>query len=220
MNLSRMLLRLGIAAFVAIMLAGPGSAVFPSAMRWGAWAACPAGTSPAPERFRASYSRPGETDVRFLCVSPDGQAHDRTLAAMGGLFVMYFVGLSVLFTLMSLRRSQTSSAVATASTPSTPRSVPPDVEAKARALVARKQLIEAIKIVRAASGMGLKEAKDWVDALPNRPPSAASSAAPPASVQSPGGAAERLIELKRLLDAGLITQAEFDAKRGEILARI
>jgi hypothetical protein len=218
MNLSRMLLRLGIAAFVAIMLAGPGSAVFPSTMRWGAWAACPSGTSPAPERFRASYSRPGETEVRFLCVSPDGQAHDRTLAAMGGLFVMYFVGLSVLFTLMSPRRAEASGAVA-ASAASAPRHVPADVEAQARELVARRQLIQAIKIVRVATGMGLKEAKDWVEGLPNRPAFPA-TAATVAFADAPPGAAARLIELKRLLDAGLITQDEFDAKRGEILAQI
>jgi ribosomal protein L7/L12 len=38
-------------------------------------------------------------------------------------------------------------------------------DAALRALVARGQTIEAIKRVRAQSGMGLREAKDYVDGL-------------------------------------------------------
>jgi membrane peptidoglycan carboxypeptidase len=37
---------------------------------------------------------------------------------------------------------------------------------------------------------------------------------------SAGGAAERLAELNRMLDAGLITQSEYDAKKSEILAEL
>jgi hypothetical protein len=64
--------------------------------------------------------------------------------------------------------------------------------------------------------MGLKEAKDWAEALPHRPPSAA-----PRAVSAPAaGASERLAELKRMLDAGLIARSEYDAKKSQILAEL
>jgi ribosomal protein L7/L12 len=39
-----------------------------------------------------------------------------------------------------------------------------------RSMAARGQTIEAIRMVREMTGLGLKEAKDYVDALPNAPP--------------------------------------------------
>ena len=39
-----------------------------------------------------------------------------------------------------------------------------------RAMAARGETIQAIKMVREMTGLGLKEAKDYVDALPNVPP--------------------------------------------------
>ncbi|MFL5539658.1 MAG: ribosomal protein L7/L12 [Longimicrobiaceae bacterium] len=217
MNPKRLLARLAAAAFIGIMLAGPGAAVFPSTLRWGAWAACPEGTEPAPERFRASYSRPGESQVRLLCTAPDGRAEDHTGMAIVGLFAMYTAGLTVLFSLLGLRAGTRSG---TLPEPAAPRSVPPEVETKARALLERDQKIHAIKIVREATGMGLKEAKDWVEALPDRPP--ATSAHPVTPTPPPGSRTreERLAELKRLLDANLITQGEFEAKKAEILAEL
>ncbi|HEX6746387.1 MAG TPA: ribosomal protein L7/L12 [Longimicrobium sp.] len=215
MSRGKLLLIAGVAAFVAIMLAGPGAAVFPSTLHWGAWAACPDGTTPAHRRFRESYNRPGETQVAFYCVAPDGTEHERTLAAMGGLFLMYFMGGCVVLSLLS-RRIGAAPADATRATSSTPRAVPGDVEAKARALLARDQKIHAIKLVREATGMGLAEAKDWVEALPLRPP----SSPPPTLLAPAGSASNRLAELKRMLDAGLITQSEYDQKKSEILAEL
>lgn len=43
--------------------------------------------------------------------------------------------------------------------------VTPEIEAEARALVKAKRKIEAIKLVREATGMGLKDAKDYVEGL-------------------------------------------------------
>jgi len=216
MNRTRLLVRLGFAAFIAAMLAGPGAAIFPSTLRWGAWAACPEGTAPAPERFRASYSRPGETQVRLLCTGPDGRAEDHTGMAMVGLWAMYLVGGTVLLSLLGLRASA-SGGTATAS--AAPRNVPPEVEAAARKLHSSGQTIHAIKLVREASGMGLKEAKDWVETLPHRPPSPATDAPATASpgVRAP---ADRLRELERLRDAALITADEYEAKRAEILKEL
>lgn len=44
--------------------------------------------------------------------------------------------------------------------------------------------------------------------------------APPAPAPSPADATAALLDLKKLLDAGAITQAEFDAKKPILLARI
>lgn len=216
MSRGRLLANAGLAAFVAAMLAGPAATIFPSTLRWASWAACPAGTVPAPKRFRASYSRPGETQVALLCVGPDGTAHERTLAAMGGLWLMYFMGGCVALSLLSLRGG-TSRGPRRGSAGAPPlRAVSPEVEAKARELMARDQAIAAIKLVRDASGMGLKEAKDWVEALPGRAPTASPRAAP--DVADPPS--ERLAELKRMLDAGLITDSDYEAKKRDILASL
>ena len=43
--------------------------------------------------------------------------------------------------------------------------VPPGLVAEAGTLLARGQKIEAIKLVQEHTGMGLKEAKDWVEGL-------------------------------------------------------
>ncbi len=51
------------------------------------------------------------------------------------------------------------------SRPVTLDDVPPDLVAEVGTLLARGQKIEAIKQVREHTGMGLKEAKDWVDRL-------------------------------------------------------
>jgi ribosomal protein L7/L12 len=47
----------------------------------------------------------------------------------------------------------------------TPSSLGPDNEAEVRALLAGGNKIEAIKLVRTVTGMGLKEAKDFVERM-------------------------------------------------------
>lgn len=51
------------------------------------------------------------------------------------------------------------------SPPGGPMSLPPEVEAEVRALMARGQKIEAIKRVREVTRSGLKEAMDFVERL-------------------------------------------------------
>lgn len=213
----RMLARAAAAAFFAAMLGGPGAAIFPSTLRWAEWIACPQGTTAAPRTFRAPHHEPGERGVVFHCVAPDGTAHERTLAALGGLWLMYFMGIFTVLTLLSARES--SSATRTTPTATAPpRPVAPDVERKARELMSDDQKIHAIKVVRDATGMGLKEAKDWVEALPHRAPSTAPPPSPGTAGTTGIGAVDRLAELKRMFDAGLITTDEFEAKKAEILA--
>jgi len=49
--------------------------------------------------------------------------------------------------------------------PPQPTILPPDLAAEARALLAAGQKIAAIKLVRDRTGLGLKQAKDAVEAL-------------------------------------------------------
>ena len=281
MNRKRFGLMLVLAAFFAAMLAGPGAAVFPSTFRWAAWIACPAGSTPQPRTWPGV--EPGGRRAGFWCVTPDGQEHERTLQAAGGLWLMYFMGLSVAFSLVTLRAG---ASPAPAAALSARRGLPADLDSAVRALVARDQLIHAIKLVRDRPGMGLKEAKDYVEAIRSgaapASPSSSSTASPPNAVPTSAAAAggmtpelvasvrelvsrdqvihavklvreqtgvglaeakalveaiqvgrfampaapaagsptERMEELKRMLDAGLITQAEFETKKAEILASL
>lgn len=226
MSRGKVLAMAGAAAFIAAMLAGPGAAIFPSTLRWAGWIACPSGTTPTPRTFRSSYRAPGHTEestnVVFYCVAPDGTEHDRTPAAMGGLFLMYFVGTFTLVALLNARSSSSSSTFSTSrrSAAAPTRPVAATVETQARELMAQDQKIHAIKIVRDSTGMGLKEAKDWVEALQHRAPSAASSASSPTAGRTGIGAVDRLAELKRMYDTGLITLDEFEAKKAQILAEL
>ncbi len=83
-------LRLILAAFFAAMLAGPGTAGYPAALYWASWIACPKGTAPA------------DYNLEFYCVAPDGTRYERTLAAMGGLWLLYFMALSHLFAFLPI----------------------------------------------------------------------------------------------------------------------
>lgn len=46
-----------------------------------------------------------------------------------------------------------------------PQDLPPGLEGEVRALIAERRKIEAIKRVREATGLGLKEAKELVEAI-------------------------------------------------------
>lgn len=212
MSRGRILRRAAFAAFIAALLAGPGAAFAPSTMRWAAWVACPAGTAPMTDEYAAAH-RADETDGRFWCVAPDGVARDRTMAAIGGLWLLYFMGTAVLLSIFAMRGAAQDGAKPRPA-PAPPRPVAGNVEAEARALLANEQKIQAIRIVREATGMGLKEAKDWVEALPSRAPGTAFAASPAALP----GPVERLADLKQMLDTGLITPEDYEAKKSEILA--
>ncbi len=76
----------------------------------------------------------------------------------------------VLFFLMrgsARRREQDSLLDVSAAAPrDAPRAVPPqELEAEVRVMLANGEKIEAIKLVREVTGLGLKEAKDYVEGL-------------------------------------------------------
>ena len=89
---------------------------------------------------------------------------------LGGLIVIAVVVIALVL-------RQRSEGVTTVSTPSTPTPSPTstntastsapgaDLEVAVRSLLSRKQKIEAVKLVRVRTGLGLRESKDYVDAI-------------------------------------------------------
>jgi len=110
------------------------------------------------------------------------------LLALGALLVIGFV----LFTVF--RRWGTMSA---APTTTSLGQIPPELDGdeEIRQLVAHGNKIQAIKRVRELTGLGLKEAKDYVDRLPAGSPLA--YAAPQPAVSVPDAALEQ--EVRQLL---------------------
>jgi ribosomal protein L7/L12 len=82
------------------------------------------------------------------------------VAALGLLIltVVRFADLATLF--KTMRRDRTAVAA-----PRTVRTIGPETQARLLELVAQGKKIQAIKDLRAATGLGLKEAKDAVDAM-------------------------------------------------------
>lgn len=64
-----------------------------------------------------------------------------------------------------LDKPQLSGVPGASATPVSDVHLPPDVERKVRDLIRRGHKIEAIKDVRYATNLGLKEAKDFVEAM-------------------------------------------------------
>jgi ribosomal protein L7/L12 len=58
-----------------------------------------------------------------------------------------------------------------------------------RAMAARGETVQAVKMVREMTGLGLKEAKDYVDSLPNAPPITAVARQVALAASGAGGAA-------------------------------
>jgi ribosomal protein L7/L12 len=90
------------------------------------------------------------------------------------LVVVGVIAVVVIVVLMLRQRSRDVTVVPSAPQPgvSTPQAAPGGDEGDAAVaqLLARGNKIEAIKLVRERTGWGLKEAKDYVEALPNAPP--------------------------------------------------
>ena len=77
---------------------------------------------------------------------------------------------------------------------------PVDLETQVRALLATGRKIEAIKRAREATGLGLAEAKDWVEAIER----GAAFAVPPLAAEAPADAYD---EVRALVAAGARLEA-------------
>lgn len=113
------------------------------------------------------------------------------LLILGGLLIVGFLLFSV------FRRWGTMPAATTATSLA---QIPPELDGdeEIRRLVAQGNKIQAIKRVRDLSGLGLKEAKDYVDRLPQGSPREDAAAQP--AVSMPDAALEQ--EIQQLLAHG------------------
>lgn len=114
---------------------------------------------------------------------------DPSLLGVGVLIVLIVVGIA-----LALRqRRQGVTVVASAPPPNT--TLPADADLAVAELVARGNKIEAIKLVRERTGMGLKEAKDYVESLPNATPLSELTSALPNAASSTDDADQELAAL-------------------------
>ncbi len=212
--LARLIVPAGVAAFIAAMCAGPGVIIVPASLRLADWFLCPNGGTAVPYVLHNPYS-PGEAvwNGDTSCIGAEGERiPGRDNLAFPAMCVTYLVPLAVLFSLGWIRWTRNVQRTwGDAGRPVTPASrlptrVDPQTRQEAQELLALGQRIEAIKLVRERTAMGLKEAKDYVDALAETPPDAEE--------------VETLRQLKQMMDEGLITIQEYQAKKSDILSRM
>lgn len=210
----RILIPAFVAGFLAIMCAGPGTLLVPAAVKMTGSVVCRQGAEIEYRRVRYGYHRPGESAVEVRCVDRDGRHSEDVFGrAVLALFGVYFVLFFAPLLFLSLR---------VAEAPATSEQLPvlePAAEREVRDLLAAGRKVDAIRRVRELTGAGLRQAKDYVELL--------SKADSPGGAHGPGrgleaGQAEdavnRLKSLKGMADSGLITQQEYEAKKGEILS--
>lgn len=181
--------------FIAVMIAGPGTAVWPRMSAPGAAIICGGGEVQY-ESHGASY-RPGEYTVtrEIWCRSgtgKDGAREEITFRAMGVSFLVYALLLFLLirFVLVPLgmRRFRRKAAAPGLGTPLVP--------AGFNTILAR--------VEEAAARCEAERPEPGV----------------PGDEAAGGEIAARLARLKALRDQGLITAADYEAKKAEILDRL
>jgi len=223
--LSSLLVWFLVAGFPAIMCAGPISMLFsainPNFLRVTEKVIC---RETGQAVVQVYHTRPGSTSFEMYCIDVEGQRskNDVSFLAIGVLFLAYFVIFSVGIGGYSLWQRLIGKRAAGDVVSSAPQRLAAGalVDSQVRDLLARGNKIEAIKIVRQATGTGLAEAKRYVEALESRQIvriTDASSA--PMEDAAHGEQLAKLRELKKMLDEQLITQQEYEAKKKEILSQ-
>lgn len=192
--------------FVGLMIASAGTAIYPQLTGLATPFICP-GTVDI--RSRGASYRPGEYTVtrEISCVAEDGKAReDITLKAVFASFVVYsliaFVLLRVL--VVPLLRRRFRDRLEGAGLRFAPRSGPgPDPGAPVDLDDILARVSDAV-----AQGRANVVVRNMRFGAPG----------PDAPGDAPGDPAVRLAELKALRDQGLITAADYEAKKAEILA--
>jgi hypothetical protein len=186
--------------FIGLMIAGPGTAVYPPVSTWTAPLIC-SGNVEVDSNY---YSvRPGENGVSrtIYCVSGEGKGarSEITWSAIGVAFLVYaaiaFLALRFLVAPWLRRRADRALLSVGIRSPSDPGA--PASAADLRAILA--QVSEAVG--RGGANVVVRHAQvdlsgDGDDLV------------------------ERLAQLKRLRDQGLISAADYEAKKAEILSRL
>lgn len=201
-----------VAAYAAVLAAGPGAPVVPASLRLVQPLVCPAGAQIEP-RITDQVTETGEATAtqNLYCAGAQGLGQEvsgRVFAILGSVyFTLLYLPLQAVFLTRRLR-------------PVGARSLKPlggEAEREVRALLARGRKLEAVQLVRARTGAGVRQAADYVEGIAAQPqlPSAAADAAGP--LKTP---VETLKQLKEMRDEGLITTKEFEVKKLDILAKL
>ncbi len=218
--MSRLFSLLILSAIIAIPLAfllGAASLAEPRLLELSGWLVCPAGTQAAVELIPQGDAS-NDYAIDLACVGDGMRLEDRADWAMWALSGLYWAGLTVLLFVGFLWfTSRPSKTMPTVDADILTRR---GIDAEVAADLARGRKINAIKRVRDISGLGLKEAKAYVESLVKHPyaaePLPAQQEAPPPTDDP----VQRLQQLKAMLDEGLITADEYEAKKAEILGRL
>jgi hypothetical protein len=198
-----------LAAVNAIMCAGPGSLAAPDTLRWFGPLICPGGQQIAYEYLPTAGDAVSQVSQAVYCQDTAGLrtlASNRALGTMLGVYFTIFVvpalivGLTAQFGSGSRRF---------------PRPLDWEAEQDVRMLISAGHQAEAAKLIRQKSGGTPKWARDYIDNMAKMVETAPPRA--PAPAPSP---LDKLKQLKEMLDAGLITAKEYDAKKVDILGQI
>jgi hypothetical protein len=223
--MSRTLVRLGvvalIAGFAAVMCAGPGAIVLPFTAKLAQPLICPAGSTLTRTETPGTDSEGDRvTYINLSCIDANGnsqRANLRSFLVLGGIYFVFFsiliLGLSF-FARGNLLGSQRSG-------PARPLSAAG--VGRVQELMAQNRKIEAIKLVRELTGSDLMTAKTHVETIAASPPgpwAAAATSMPKAPDLSQTAAMDELKRLRAQLDAGQITEREFQTRASEIAMRL
>ncbi|HMN20708.1 MAG TPA: SHOCT domain-containing protein [Ottowia sp.] len=229
----RLIVLAGVSLFIGLMIATAAGAIHPPIVAPGARLVCDG----AVEMRSQAYSyKPGQRGVShtITCAAPDGSQQEITLSAILASTLLYGGGLFTVLLLWSgLRRTLRSAAV------QDPTGAPGMVrdfssfDAGGRATTRTTVSVDGVRQLdpQALGELGRLVRQNLGDALGARVEQALASAArqgagapvvvpddaPPSDSRSTAG---RLRELKRLLDEGLVSASEYEAKKAEILARL
>jgi hypothetical protein len=205
----RIVLPVLLAAFGALMCAGPGSVAAPSTLSLFENVACPAGQHAGLPTVDAAANPSVQT---VYCVDTAGGSP--TLATsqfFGAAFGVYFLLLLVPLLALGLTVRFGPASVRALS--------PQGLEEIKRMIVAGRQ-VEAIGVVQKRLALSRRTARDYIQALADelqKTPAPPGIAAAPEVKQPLATVIERLRQLKELLEADLISDEEYDAKRFDIL---
>lgn len=197
-----------VAAFNAVMCAGPGSLAAPATLRWFERLICPSGQRIAYDYVETAGSAASPLTQFIYCESAAGQrtlSGNRALSVMMGTYFALFllpalaVGLTVQFG--SGRRA--------------PRPLASETERAVRLLVSAGRPAEAAKLLREKTGGTPRWAREVIDRMAHTPEPTPAPAAPP-----PPSALDKLKQLKEMLDTSLITSKDYEAKKADILSQL
>jgi hypothetical protein len=159
-----------VSSVVAIIVAVLVMVIYPGAFRLTAPVLCP---DDQPDAFVVRYSSAssdGETSTNFtmFCMDERGEFTEvgswKPLGVVFGSVIAGLVAIVLLIAVFARLRASSRDVDATG-LPWSVAEIPEDTRIQARGLIAQGKMIEAIKVIRTETGMGLRQAKELAEAL-------------------------------------------------------